>query len=260
MYSMFSFADYCSEQGTVISATSEVEGLSAANVATPIIGEPWRATCRPADDFTVYITFTNFRSIDVICVVFPRNSASTPPIGSIEITSLVESDGYTQLAFESLNVDRRHGYYLYKLQERKSVASLALRFFASAENFEINYIDVGRIWCGPAFFPDRDFEYGWTRQWEDSGTNIYAPKSGARFSDSGIKRRVASVSFPAINGSDAEEMFNADYDVGSTGQMLFCSDYRSPSRNTIIGTMELSSMSKVSFPASQKTYTIKEDV
>lgn len=252
MAALLSFTDYVSASGTVFATDSEVDGLSASNVGTKVIQEPWRTG--GAASFYVSMTFSAVRTVEIVAVAIPRSGVMPGASETVRLR-ITGGSGAVDTGAVAAGWDARRGTWLYRCSAGQTGLTVRLDFGGAT-----SYRDIGRIWAGPALVPARNFEYNWTREWDDSGSNVYAPKSGARYVDSGVMRRKCEVAFPAMSDADAVTAEDGDFDVGATGQMLFCADTSNGARHTIIGTMQMTPVTASLYGINQKRYSIVEDL
>lgn len=82
------------------------------------------------------------------------------------------------------------------------------------------YLQLGRVWAGPALITGRAASYGHRRGAVDPGRNDRAGVSGLRVAQRGQPYRVASFAAQALTAAEALQVEAAALAVGTTGQVF----------------------------------------
>lgn len=82
------------------------------------------------------------------------------------------------------------------------------------------FLQLGRVWAGPALITARAAPYGHRRGAGDPGSNARAGVSGLRVAQRGQAYRTASFAVQALTATEAAQVEAAALAVGSTGQVF----------------------------------------
>ena len=114
---MLSWRNWIDAPGTTIAADSEVPGLGVANITTPQIAEPWRATYAGATR-NLRIDLGTTREIGAIAVAFPRDGVQPQQHDRIRIRlGSAVVDGTDILDTTAISADARpYGMWVYPIR------------------------------------------------------------------------------------------------------------------------------------------------
>jgi hypothetical protein len=98
-----------------------------------------------------------------------------------------------------------------------SARYLRLSFTGSAADA---YLQLGRLWAGPAMFTTRAAALGHSLSVIDPGSSVRVGVSGLRVAQRGATYRAQQFSAPLLTGTEAMQLQQAALAVGSTGQVI----------------------------------------
>lgn len=83
------------------------------------------------------------------------------------------------------------------------------------------YIQIGRLWCGPAWIPTKNIDYGWDISWEENSDTEYS-RGGQAFVNVYSKRRVMRFT---LSNMEENELYSNAFDFmdrrkGTSGDMI----------------------------------------
>lgn len=159
-----------------------------------------------------------------------------------------------------------HGYGLHAhilpaaAQARYWQADIAAASLATTPG----YLDLGRLWIGPAFRPTRNFAYEWSDAWDDLSDVTEVRRSGQEFVDSGPRRRRLTFAFRALNEPEAK-LFMKELGriVGTSKQVLFIQEPGGPYQGyeAIIGRLvEVAPITQPNFAMYERVFQIRQSL
>ncbi|MGR0183219.1 phage head spike fiber domain-containing protein [Azospirillum aestuarii] len=126
------------------------------------------------------------------------------------------------------------------------------------------YLDLGRLWAGPAFRPTRNFAYEWSDSWDDLSDVTEVRRSGQEFVDRGPKRRRLTFAFKALTAEEAKVvMTELGRIAGTSRQVLFIQEPNGPyqGRQAIIGRLvEVSPITQPNFALYERVFQIRQSL
>jgi hypothetical protein len=204
-----------------ISTTSEANGLGIRSVLTPQIADVWRsgavstgAIIRIRVDLGLVRTDLRF-----VGVAAPADGVLPGADAKMRfVASAIAVDGEEAANSGLLPMDMRAtGVWGWVAPSTFTARYLQWRIQVGAAD---TYIQLGRLWAGPALVSSRGISYGQARGAIDAGSSEVAGLSGVRYATRGAVRRKASWAFPALLESEADALDDAARAVGTTGQVF----------------------------------------
>ena len=126
----------------------------------------------------------------------------------------------------------------------------------------LGFLDLGRLWIGPAWRPTRNFAYEWTDEWEDLSTVTGVQRSGLEFVDKGPRRRRLTFAFKALTEPEAKvTVKELGRIAGISGQVLFIQEPDGPYEGyeAIIGRLvEVSPITQPNFAMYERVFQIRQ--
>lgn len=218
-----SWTNYVFDAAAALSASSEVTGLGAANLANPIVQVVHRAA---ATSFYGRCDFGSVRPVGVLALLFPRTLPMLAATDTIRHLLSAVAPGGSELldtgAVASGVVDG-YGYHLYV-----PAAPISARYWqwtVSAPSLAARAaVDTGVAWAGALWQPARNFGYGWSRGWGDGSRIDETPKAGAEYVDAGPRRRAVDLNFGALSDDESDTLEDMLRLAGLASPVLFLPD------------------------------------
>ena len=114
------------------------------------------------------------------------------------------------------------------------------------------YLDLGRMWAGPAITMTRNFAYGWQDVYQDGSIVTETQRSGNEYVDLGPPKRVMVLAYDALTEAEAKATVKELQRVaGRSGQVLFIPD---PANTTYLPTQAILGRLKEVIPITQPNY------
>lgn len=100
-------------------------------------------------------------------------------------------------------------------------ADVTARYWrADLADSSLSYLEAGRAFLGPLWYPGRNFTYGKGITWED-GSEIDEHRTGAVFVNPGARRRVLAFDLRGLTRAEAyDQAFELDRTQGLTAELL----------------------------------------
>jgi hypothetical protein len=205
------------DRGTV-SATSAT-GLPASGLLTPQINDVWRSTGWSSTTVTVSAALGASWPINVVALAAPRDGVLPVGACTIRITASTTTAG----ASDALDT----GSLPFSLSPWgvwawRSVAGVTAQHWTIAMTSVsvIPYLQLGRLWIGPALITSRGYAFGATRGGRDPGGTARASLTGTRYARLGRTYRVERMTLPALTSAEATQVEAMSVAVGTTGQVF----------------------------------------
>jgi hypothetical protein len=204
------------DRGTV-SATSAT-GLTAAGLLTPQINDVWRSGTWNASTATITATLAGSFPINVVAVAAPRDGALPTGACTIRITAGSTAGSSSALDTGSLSFSLSPwGVWAWR-----SVAGVTAQHWTVAITGVAGnpYLQLGRLWIGPALITSRGYAFGATRGGRDPGGTSRASLTGTRYATLGRTYRIERMTLPALTSAEATQVEAMAVAVGTTGQVF----------------------------------------
>jgi hypothetical protein len=209
----------CEAAGAEISVSSEVAGLGARSLLTPQIADIWRsAPVAPGNTVTIRVDFGGvLPDLRFVGLAAPRDGVLPGAGATIRVTaSATALDGAEALDTGTVPWGMAKGVW----------GCLAPPFSARWVRFTLTagatdtYLQLGRLWVGPALLTAGSISYGWQRNAADMGSSERAGRSGVRYAGRGAIYRTQTMTLPALRHDEAETLETIRLAVGNTGQIF----------------------------------------
>lgn len=204
------------DRGTV-SATSAT-GLTAAGLLTPQINDVWRSGTWNASTATITATLAGSFPINVVAVAAPRDGALPTGACTIRITAGSTAGSSSALDTGSLSFSLSPwGVWAWR-----SVAGVTAQHWTVAITGVAGnpYLQLGRLWIGPALITSRGYAFGASRGGRDPGGTARASLTGTRYATPGRTYRIERMTLQALTSAEATEVEAMAVAVGTTGQVF----------------------------------------
>jgi len=204
-----------SDSASTIIAGSQVSSLPIENVQNNPVAKIWRTSNSNSDH--ILINMGSQVSIRIVALLGTNltssatiriradNSDTTATTGAILDTGVVDAnidDNYNTLYYV-LNSDTTAQYWRIDL----------------ADNI-LSVLEVGRLFMGPAFFPDTKAQFGWTLNYKDS-SSISQSLGNQTFIDPRNKERMLAFTLSFLSESEAyDTIFELQRRIGQSENIL----------------------------------------
>lgn len=218
--------------------------LASASVTSGAMAPPAIFDTRPTKRWRsvtlnvwLQIDFGANVDIDVVALVFPRDTAF--PSGTVQF--LMDADGGTPGAGAAddsgsvtLDIAEGYGYQVYLPSATVTARYLRIQFAATG----VSKIDVGRVWAGELFEPERNIDAGYVDRWLDASTKTRGKRSGSTFVDSLPRFREVAFRFSTVSQSDRDTHEELQRVIGASRQALLLIDPDNTKKQTVLGRLE----------------------
>ena len=204
------------DRGTVSAASAT--GLTAAGLLTPQINDVWRSGTWNASTATITATLAGSFPINVVAVAAPRDGALPTGACTIRITAGSTAGSSSALDTGSLSFSLSPwGVWAWR-----SVAGVTAQHWTVAITGVAGnpYLQLGRLWIGPALITSRGYAFGATRGGRDPGGTSRASLTGTRYATLGRTYRIERMTLPALTSAEATQVEAMAVAVGTTGQVF----------------------------------------
>lgn len=222
-----SWTNHVFDAAASLSASSEVTGLGASNLANPIVQITHRAG---STAFYGRCDFGSVREVGVLALLFPRALPMIAAADTIrhKLSALAAGgDELLDTGAVASGVVAGYGYHLYVPS-----APISARYWewtVSAPSLASRgAVDTGVAWAGPLWQPARNFGYGWSRNWGDGSRVDVTPKAGAEYIDAGPRQRVVDLNFGFLTDDESDEIEEMLRLAGLAQPVLLLPDPTSP--------------------------------
>lgn len=217
---LISWVNLAEAPATNLTVDSEAPGLGLRAIATPQISDIWRSGTWGATTINLRADLGSARSIGAIAIAAPRDGLLPSAEASIRVTadaSVLDGAGAYDSGVVSLGTPMsRFGMWGWAGTEI-SARYVRLRFTGSGGD---GYLQLGRLWIGPALITARNASYGYNAGIVDPGANARAALTGVRDVQRGQPYRVVKIPLGFLSESESILVETAALAVGSTGQAL----------------------------------------
>ena len=123
------------------------------------------------------------------------------------------------------------------------------------------YLQLGRLWIGPALITARAASFGFSAGAADPGGNVRAALTGVRDVQRGRAYRTPTFSIDTMTEAEASEVELASVSAGTTGQVLAARLHSDIAGTGCFGVFSRPpAVSRASFPAWRAEFAIEEDL
>lgn len=234
MTCLISYVNWVDRPGAGIAASPGPSTLPAANLADPVVQRRFRAS---GTDCWVLVDFGAPREVGVLALAQPHDAGGLDPMGEplghLDAADTVRHRLDLAAAGEGAALDTgtvpcrvARGYGLHVHVLAGPVTARYWRLDLSAPSLGVpGFVDLGRVWAGPALRPANNFAFGWRDLWADATAATTVSRSGLRVRDLRHRQRRLDLAFPALTAAEARGAFKElSRTVGLRGQVLVSPD------------------------------------
>jgi hypothetical protein len=217
-----------------IDASSEVSGLGARSLLTPQISDVFRTgVWSNGSIFYLTIDLGRVRDLRLFALAAPRDGHLPDADAKVRVVASVNSPGDADAMNSGLlPLDLTSGVWAYLPQAAVMARYVQFRCVAGAAD---TYLQLGRLWLGPALVTASSSNYGQQRGYADAGSNDRSGVSGVRFATPGAVRRQPQWSLPSMPEADKNGVEAAALAAGTTRQIFASPFAGAPSRDGVFG-------------------------
>jgi hypothetical protein len=299
---LLSWVNHLDSAATVVSSSSSVTGLGPERLKDPQVRRRMR-TAVGVTSPTLNIDLGATKEVGVMAVLQPDDpgyiDADGSPVGYMAATdtirhrldattagtgALYDSLYYRDAAYTGATLDLNFTAQSYREYQNDTSSGIVAGYGLSAHVLPTavqarywqadiaatslattpGYLDLGRLWIGPAWRPTRNFAYEWTDEWEDLSTVTGVQRSGLEFVDKGPKRRVLTFGLKALTEPEAKvTVKELGRIAGISGQVLFIQEPDGPYEGyeAIIGRLvEVSPITQPNFAMYERVFQIRQSL
>ena len=217
---LISWANLAEAAATNLTVDSEASGLGLRAVLTPQISDIWRSSTWGATTINLRADLGSAVAIRTIAIAAPRDGLLPRADASIRVTadaSVLDGTGAYDSGVMSLGTPMsRFGLWGWAGTEI-SARYVRLSFTGSISDA---YLQLGRLWIGPALITARNASYGHNAGVVDPGANARAALTGVRDVQRGTPYRQLKFPLGFLAEAEATQVETAALAAGSTGQVL----------------------------------------
>lgn len=204
-----------------LAVSSEAPGLGLRAVLTPQVSDIWRSAAWGATTIDLRIDLGAAASIGLVAIAAPRDGLLPGAGATVQLTADAATlDGAAALdtGAEALGTAMaRFGIWGWSSATPIVARYLRLRFTGAAADA---YLQLGRVWVGPALITTRQASYGFGLGATDPGISARASNSGVRDVQRGTAYRTLAMAVDTLTTAEATWLESAVLSVGGTGQVF----------------------------------------
>lgn len=249
------------ETAPEISCDSEAAGLGLRALLTPQIADVWRSDGWGAATITLDVDLGADRDVRVVAIAAPRDGLLPSASATVRLTaSTVSASGTEALDTSAVAFGMTAAAACWAWCGAAAPVSARYWRLAFAGTSGDAYLQLGRLWIGPALVTSRAVSYGWREAAQDSGITSRSALSGIR--DARRGRGLRQVEWPllALTSTDAAEVARAATEAATTGQVYGARDHLTPSAGLFGAFAAPPSVQRIAYPVWSTTLSIIEDL
>jgi hypothetical protein len=205
------------DAGTV-TVSSQATDLGPAGLLTPQVNDVWRSGTWGATTITIDADLGSALAVNVVAVAAPRDGVLPPASATMRLTAGT-SLGSTSALDTGTAVFTMLPWGVWGW---RSVAGVTARHWRLSVTGTAGaaYLQIGRLWIGPALVTARGYAFGGARGGRDPGTVSRSALTGTRYARLGRAFRVERLTLPALTNAEATQIEAMAAAFGTTGQVF----------------------------------------
>lgn len=220
-----------------LSASSEAAGLGLRSVLTPQIAEVWRSDTWGATTLSLRVDLGSVQPVRLAAFAAPRDGLLPGSGATVRLrASAVALDGAEALDTGAAGFGQ--GMADFGLWAWAGAAApIAARWFwwSFAGTAADAYLQLGRVWIGPALVTRFNGGFGHAVGIADPGGSTRAGISGIRDAQRGAPYRLLTWPAPTLTTAEAEELQRHVLRAGTTGQVFAARNHADAARTGCFG-------------------------
>lgn len=259
---LLSWTNLAEAAATNLTVDSEAQGLGLRAVLTPQISDVWRSAAWGATTINLRVDLGTAKSVQFVGIAAPRDGLLPSSAATVRLTADADAlDGATALDTGAENLGTAMaGFGLWAWVGAAAISAryLRLRFTGAAADA---YLQLGRLWVGPALITTRQASYGFSIGASDPGSTARANVSGVRDAQRGRPYRSLSFAMDTLTLTEAAEIETAALTVGSTGQVFAARLHSEAHRTGCFGVFTRApTLTRINHLLSRADFVIEEDL
>ncbi|MFL7901582.1 hypothetical protein ACJ41P_10645 [Azospirillum argentinense] len=299
---LLSWVNHLDSAATVVTSSSSVTGLGPERLKDPQVRKRMRTAVGVVNP-TLTLDFGSAKEVGVLAVLQPDDpgyiDADGNPVGYMAASdtirhrldattagagALYDSLYYLDPTYTGATYDFNFITQSYREYQNSTASGIVSGYGLSAHILPATvqprywqcdvaatslattpaYLDLGRLWGGPAWRPTRNFAYEWSDEWTDLSETAQVRRSGQEFVDLAPKKRVLTFGLKALTEPEAKIfMKELGRIVGTSKQVLFIQEPNGTYQGyeAIIGRLvEVAPITQPNFALYERVFQIRQSL
>jgi len=224
---LISWVNHAENSAASIDASSEAAGFGARSLLTPQIADVWRSGTWGETTITVDADLGADREIGVVAVAAPRDGLLPATAATVALTASTVSQSGTDVLDIAAAA---HGMAPWGVWAWAASAPVTARYvrLSFAGTAGDTYLQLGRLWIGPALVTEHAEAFGASFGAQDFGSSERAGMTGVRYAMRGQTTRSQQWSLDALTEAEAGQLELCAAEAGTTGQVFVARRWTSP--------------------------------
>jgi hypothetical protein len=257
---LLSWSNLAEGSAANLAVSSEAAGLGLRAVLTPQISDIWRSTAWGATTINLRVDLGSVQSLGLIAIAAPRDGLLPSAGATVRLTADAATlDGGAALDTGSQSLGTAMASFgLWASAAPISARYLRLQLTGAASDA---YLQLGRLWVGPALVTMRQASYGYSIGASDPGSNARAPLTGVRDVQRGRPYRTLAFTGDTLTTAEAAQVEQAALAAGSTGQVFAARLHTDPARTGCFGVFSRApTLTRVANALWRADFSLEEDL
>ena len=259
---LLSWSNLAEGSAANLAVSSEAAGLGLRAVLTPQISDIWRSTAWGATTINLRVDLGGAQGIGLVAIAAPRDGLLPSTGATVRLTADAATlDGSAALdtGIQSLGTAMASfGLWAWASSMPISARYLRLQLTGAATDA---YLQLGRLWVGPALVTTRQASYGYSLGASDPGSNARAPLTGVRDVQRGRPYRTLTFTGDTLTTAEAAQVEQAALAAGSTGQVFAARVHTDPARTGCFGVFSRApTLTRVANALWRADFSLEEDL
>ena len=258
---LLSWSNRAESAATNLAVDSEAAGLGLRAVLTPQISDLWRSDGWGAGTINLRVDLGSAQGLNLVALAAPRDGLLPSPGATVQLTadaSVLDGAAALDTGLQDLGAAMA-GFGLWTWVSSSAVTAryLRLQFTGIGEA----YLQLGRLWVGPALITTRQASYGFSIGANDPGSTTRSGISGVRDIQRGRPYRSLAFAADTLTTAEASQIEQAALTVGTTGQVFAARLHSDAARTGCFGVFTRSpTLTRTSHLLWRADFAIEEDL
>ena len=259
---LLSWSNLAEGSAANLAVSSEALGLGLRAVLTPQISDVWRSNAWGASTIDLRVDLGAAKSIGLVAIAAPRDGLLPSTAATVRLTAdtaMLDGSAALDTGSQSLGSSMASfGLWAWASSTPIAARYLRLQFTGSVTDA---YLQLGRLWVGPALVTTRQSSYGFSLGASDPGSSARAGISGVRDVQRGRAYRSLAFTSDTLTTAEAAQVEQAALAVGSTGQVFAARLHTDPARTSCFGAFSRApTLTRVANALWRGDFAIEEDL
>ena len=259
---LLSWSNLAEGSAANLAVSSEAAGLGLRAVLTPQISDIWRSTAWGATTINLRVDLGSVQSLGLIAIAAPRDGLLPSAGATVRLTadaSTLDGGAALDTGSQSLGTAMASfGLWAWVSSPAVTARYLRLQLTGAASDA---YLQLGRLWVGPALITTRQASYGYSLGASDPGSNARAPLTGVRDVQRGRPYRTLAFTGDTLTTAEAAQVEQASLAAGSTGQVFAARLHTDPARTGCFGVFSRApTLTRVANALWRADFSLEEDL